>query len=203
MQRSDTSSDNRPDGQHPNLPFRLRVPFISADHLEFYAVLQELMGERFTILAKVSLGEIVTVARPNQNVQFYNRIFRKNVDFLLCEPRDLRPVMGVQLVRSQGRDDIRHSESFIQDVFAASGLPLVCVPLSEKYSLSDLMPLFELAMVKVQKAGQARSAKDDFAPICPRCGISMVLRIYRDGPKAGMQYYGCLNAPECKEVTPI
>ncbi len=203
MRRSRIPSDDQPDGQLANLPFRLREPFIPADHLKFYVVLQEIMGERFAILVKVSLGEIVTVARPNQNVQFYNRIFRKNVDFLLCEPQGLRPVMGVQLVKSPGRDDTRHSESFIQDVFAAAGLPLVCVPLSENYSLSELMPLLELAMVKVQKASQSRSAKDDFAPICPRCGVSMVLRVYREGPKSGMQYYGCLNAPECNEIVPI
>jgi len=203
MHRSHASSEDRPDGQFAKLPFRLRDPFIPADHLKFYAALQEIMGERFAILVKVSLGEIVSVARPNENVQFYNRIFRKSVDFLLCEPRDLRPVMGVQLVKSQGRDGSQHSESFIQDVFAAAGLPLVCVPSSENYSLSELMPLFELAMVKVQKAGQTRSAKDDFAPICPRCGISMVLRVYRSGPKAGMPYYGCLNAPECNEIVPI
>lgn len=201
MHRSLTSSD----GKNANLPFRLREPFISADHLKFYVVLKEIMAERFTILVKVSLGEIVTVARPNENVQFYNRIFRKNVDFLLSEPQDLRPVMGVQLVKSQGREDTQHSESFIQDVFAAAGLPLVCVPLSDTYSLSELSPLFELAMLKVQKAQKARAMnpETEFAPICPKCGISMVLRIYREGPKAGSRYYGCLNAPECAETVQV
>jgi hypothetical protein len=203
MQTSRVPSNDQPDDLNTRLPFRLREPFVSADHLKFYAALQEIMGERYTILVKVSLGEIVAVARPNENVQFYNRIFRKNVDFLLCEPQDLHPAMGVQLVKSPGREDTRHSESFIQDVFAAAGLPLVCVPLNENYSLTELMPLFELAMLKVQKARQARSAQADFAPICPKCGISMVLRIYRDGPKAGKRYYGCLNSPDCSETVAV
>lgn len=204
MQRKFNLSDTHPDPDN-GLPFRLRKPFISAELLKLYHALREMVDGQYVIAVKVPLGEIVTVARPNENVQFYNRIFRKNVDFLFCDPKDLHPVLGVQLVRQSESDTIRRSESFVQDVFAAAGLPLVCVPLSEKYTMADMLPLFELAMLKVKKTEVARTADPtgDFSPICPNCGISMVLRVHRDGPKAGQQYYGCLNAPECSATIPV
>jgi hypothetical protein len=31
----------------------------------------------------------------------------------------------------------------------------------------------------------------------------MVLRIHRDGPNAGMKYYGCVDSPRCAGVAAI
>jgi len=43
----------------------------------------------------------------------------------------------------------------------------------------------------------------DFSPICPRCGIMMVLRFDKDGPHKGQKYYGCLNFPGCQETVSV
>ena len=37
-------------------------------------------------------------------------------------------------------------------------------------------------------------------PICPRCGIKMVLRMSRKGPGAGSEFWGCSNYPSCKAI---
>lgn len=40
------------------------------------------------------------------------------------------------------------------------------------------------------------------APICPRCGVAMVLRTAKQGPNAGNQFYGCPNFPRCRALVP-
>jgi len=40
-------------------------------------------------------------------------------------------------------------------------------------------------------------------PACPTCGQPMVLRIARQGPKAGSQFWGCSTCPGCKATLPI
>ena len=40
-------------------------------------------------------------------------------------------------------------------------------------------------------------------PLCPRCGVSMVLRTARRGQHKGEQFYGCPNYPECREITSL
>ncbi|MCX7044420.1 MAG: topoisomerase DNA-binding C4 zinc finger domain-containing protein [Candidatus Sumerlaeota bacterium] len=52
----------------------------------------------------------------------------------------------------------------------------------------------------VQRASPAPSASP--AAPCPRCGKLMVLRIVRQGPCAGWQFWGCLGYPECKCTWP-
>lgn len=184
-----------------DLPYRQREPFLSAAELAFYRVLRDMVRERFLICPKVALIDLFTVARPNENVHYYNKIFRKNVDFLLLSPATLKPVMGIKLVRPAGTaSEPRESENFLQDVFTAAGLPLVCVPTSDHYEMASLLPLFQLALARLQSAPEHDPAAD-YAPVCPKCGITMVLRIHRTGPQAGKRYYGCMT-PGCKETSP-
>jgi membrane-bound metal-dependent hydrolase YbcI (DUF457 family) len=37
-------------------------------------------------------------------------------------------------------------------------------------------------------------------PLCPVCGIEMVLRMARHGDKQGQQFYGCANFPQCRQT---
>ena len=40
-------------------------------------------------------------------------------------------------------------------------------------------------------------------PICPKCGILMVLRTARKGPDAGASFWGCSNYPSCKTTKSV
>jgi len=80
------------DGRAPNgsgeldLPYRLRDDFLSAAEFSFYRVLATSVGNQATITTKVNLADIFFVARPNENQAYRNKIDRKHVDFLLCDP---------------------------------------------------------------------------------------------------------------------
>jgi ssDNA-binding Zn-finger/Zn-ribbon topoisomerase 1 len=40
-------------------------------------------------------------------------------------------------------------------------------------------------------------------PICPKCGVTMVVRTAGRGTRKGSQFYGCPNFPRCREAVPI
>jgi len=186
------------------LPYRLRKQFMSLPELSLFLVLQEMAEGRYVVCPKVALNDIFYIQRPNENVHFYNKIFRKHVDFLLCEPDGMQPAFGVELVKPITKEETRSADQFMQDLFLSAGLPLVHVPTSEKYELADLLHLFQFAIQKVKESEPLRDDdSSDSAPLCPNCGLVMVLRIYRKGPQAGKRYYGCMNSPSCKGVIPI
>jgi hypothetical protein len=186
------------------LPYRLRKQFLSFTELTLFSALQEMAAGRYIVCPKVALNDIFYIQRPNENVHFYNKIFRKHVDFLLCEPEDMKLAIGVDLVKPITKEETRSADQYMEDLFLSAGLPLVYVRSSEKYDLSDLVHLFSLAIQKTTEAGPLlEDESSDSAPFCPQCGLVMVLRIHRDGPKAGKRYYGCMNAPACSGVIPI
>jgi len=186
------------------LPFRLRKQFLSYTELAMLSVLKEMADGHYIVCPKVALNDIFYIQRPNENVHFYNKIFRKHVDFLLCEPDSMKPAFGVELVKPVAKEETRSADQFMQDLFLSAGLPLIHVPSSESYELSDLVHLFQLAVMRVRDSELLReNNSSDSAPVCPECGLVMVLRIHRQGSKAGKRYYGCMNAPTCKGMIPV
>ena len=186
------------------LPFRLREKFLSATELALLSVLQQMADGHYVVCPKVALDDIFYVQRPNENVHFYNKIFRKHVDFLLCEPERMKPAFGVELVRRVAKDDSRATDRFVQELFLNAGLPLVHVPSGEQYEMADLIPLFQLAAAKVKETEHLREDNEsDSSPLCPQCGLMMVLRIHREGQHAGKRYYGCMNSPVCEGAVAI
>ena len=188
------------------LPYRLKEPFLTTTELALFHALTEMMGGRYTICPKVALNDVFYIVRPNENVHFFNKFFRKHVDFLLCEPKNLLPVFGVDIVRaaSASKTDTRETDKFMDELFTNAGLPLVHVPSNEKYETAEIVNLFQLAVMKIGGTGALRVQRNtDSVPHCPICGKMMVLRIQRDGPRSGKKYYGCMDSPRCAGVVPI
>jgi hypothetical protein len=190
--------------QDERLPYRLRETFLSTTELALLRVLQKMVGRHYVICPKVALNDLFYIVRPNENVHFFNKFFRKHVDFLLCEPDTLKPAFGVELVKPVARTETREADQFMQDLFLSAGLPLVHIPSSEYYSETDLGELFQLALTKVKESGSLRAtSKSDSVPMCPICGRMMVLRIHRSGSNAGRKYYGCMDSPKCSGVVEL
>jgi len=186
------------------LPYRLRETFLSTPELALFRVLHEMVGARYIVCPKVALNDVFYIVRPNENVHFFNKIFRKHVDFLLCDPKTLKPAIGIELVKPVAKSETREADQFMEDLFLGAGLPLVHVPSSERYKVQDLAELFQLAIMKVRETATLRaSTESDSVPMCPVCGRMMVLRIHRTGPNAGKKYYGCMDSPKCNGVVAI
>jgi len=184
------------------LPYRLRDDFLSPAELSFYKVLQTALGDRATISPKVNLADIFFVARPNENQKYRNKIDRKHVDFLICDPVSMKPLCGIELDdSSHARQDRQTRDEFVDRVFDVAGLPLVRIPTSKGYSPSDLLSLVEsylsVASVPFETAVEAIST---VAPECPKCGVPMVERKATKGRNAGQTFHGCPNYPRCRQV---
>ena len=190
--------------QNGRLPYRLRENFLSTPELALFRVLLNMTGRHYVVCPKVALNDIFYIVRPNENVHFFNKFFRKHVDFLLCEPEMLRPAIGVELIKPVGRNEKREADQFMQDLFLSARLPLVHISSSDRYTVNEVEELLKQAIKKVKETGPLRAvAKSDSVPMCPVCGRMMVLRIHRNGPAAGKKYYGCMDSPRCNGVVEI
>src|SRR5918995_153138 len=122
-----------PDQLSERLPYRLRENFLSTPELALLRALQQMAGQHYMICPKVALNDIFYIVRPNENVHFFNKIFRKHVDFLLCEPETLKPAIAIELVKPVRRTETREADQFMAELFLSARLPLVHVHSSENY----------------------------------------------------------------------
>lgn len=186
------------------LPYRLRDDFISPAEASFLHVLKNMVGDKMLICPKVSFAELFFVAQSNNRQTYRNKIDRKRVDFVLCNPKTFKPVFAIELDdSSHARPDRIERDEFVNAVFETAGLPLVRVKAQASYNTSDLAKQFQNALsqkkAKPESAGASDSPKTD-VPICPKYNIPMVTRTARKGNRAGQQFWGCPNYPQCRVV---
>lgn len=201
------------------LPYRVRDDFLSPAEASFFRVLKLTVGEQFLVFPKVSLRDLFYVTQPHQNQRALNRIAQKHVDFVLCDPGTLQPVLGLELDdRSHQRQDRVERDEFVERVFAAAGLSLVRVPVQRSYQPAQVAALLSSSLgvdqfgtvpgpppAAVAEATTHRvgsTAPDGGAPECPKCGVPMVPRTAQRGENRGQSFYGCPNYPRCRQVLP-
>jgi len=195
----------------PGLPYRLRDDFLSPAEATFYRALCSAIGHRAIVCPKVNLADVFFVVRPNENLSYRNRIDRKHVDFLLCDPVTMRPLLGLELDDSSHKRASRQErDRFVDAVFKTAGLPLGHVRVHASYDVADLSRWLSQYLDRRPAATGATPASPASpptstagSPVCPKCGVPMVLRVASRGERQGERFYGCPNYPRCRQVMPV
>lgn len=128
-------------------PYGLRDEFLSLSEVSFYHVLKGIVGEDRTLITKVRLGDLFFVRQPHKNQAARNQIDRKHVDFVICDAKTMQPLLGIELDdTSHQRKDRQERDDFVDQVFAAAGLPMLHIPAARGYQPKELAEAVERAL---------------------------------------------------------
>jgi len=182
----------------------------SKGELAFYAVLQAAIEDKALICPKVRMLDVIS-AHQTENWQSYNnRLMQKHIDFVLCEPRTLRPLVAIELDdRTHQRKDRQERDEFINQVYQAAKLPVLHIKAEAHYE-----PVTLRQQLAAHVAGLLPSAPEavaptapmplpEQAPLCPKHGIPMEVHVARQGERIGKRFYGCPKYPQCHEIINI
>ena len=114
--------------------------------LKFYKILEEVV-EEYKIFGKVRVADIIKVdsekARGNY-LKYFNKIARKHVDFLLCDPGTLEPVAAIELDDSSHETAERaERDVFLDKAFKMAELPLLRFKVRAKYDKIEIKKRIE------------------------------------------------------------
>lgn len=130
------------------LPYQLRNNLLSPAEFSFYKVLANLVQKKLEIQCKVRLADIFYTPRGT-NISHFNRIAGKHIDFLLCEPTTMKPVLGIELDdSSHNKPNRQQRDNFIDDVFKTTGLPLLHLPAKQAYNQQELSTQISQVLTK-------------------------------------------------------
>lgn len=185
------------------LPYRQRDDFLSTGELVFYQALRQAVGDKAAICPKVRVADIVFVPKNSKTWQtFQNKIDRKHIDFLLCDPTTMKILFGVELDdASHQRQDRIDRDEFIDEVFAVAKIPLVRFVARSSYNVNDLAAQI-VPHLSQQPATRLR-VSGDTNPQCPKCNVPMIKRVAKKGDAQGQVFFGCPNYPKCREIARI
>jgi hypothetical protein len=95
-----------------------------------YKSLLSAVRNDYQVMCKVRLWDIVRLENdPPERKQHLSRLSCRHVDFLLCEPNKLKPLLVIELDDSSHQTPYaQESDRYKNELFAAVGLPLLRLP---------------------------------------------------------------------------
>jgi hypothetical protein len=116
--------------------------FVSDAEADFFRVLRAVVGDRGHVLAQVSMGRLLWF-RPGQDrgltLRWRNKTGHRTIDFLVCDPATLRPLVAIELDEpSHATPERQTRDQEVEDILNMAGLPLVHVLTSRTYDTREL-----------------------------------------------------------------
>jgi hypothetical protein len=140
----------------PPASFHGRDSLLSDAEREMFAALARTIGHRHQLLAKVRLTEVVQVShRESLDDGQRHRLDTSHVDFLLCQPRTLKPRLALLINRpTASPDELEHASTesdgqaatdetteFVAQVLSQAGLPCVTMSADQRSDARQLRRL--------------------------------------------------------------
>lgn len=110
--------------------FGRKASILTRNEEKLYHSLLSALRSDYQVMAKVRLWDILWLTNePPDRKQHLSRLSCRHVDFLICEPLTLKPLLAIEL------DDYSHRSPYAQEsdrykdeLFAAARLPLLRLP---------------------------------------------------------------------------
>lgn len=121
-------------------PYQKRDSLLTPAEVEFYRVLQGAVEGDWPIFVMVRLVDVISVKPKTQPRQrWLGPIIAKHLDFVLCDPEQLKPVLAIELDdASHYRPDRAARDQVVDAALAAAGLPLLRVRVAASYDRGHL-----------------------------------------------------------------
>ncbi len=133
-------------------PYHARGFLLTKAEAIFYHLLRDMVKGHLVIFPHVALRDLVTIVDRSDYFTYYNKIDRKQMDFVLCDPGTLQPIFVIELDdSSHNRPDRMLRDAFVEVVLESAKIPLVRVPVKRNYDQKELGELFRAAITEYMK----------------------------------------------------
>ena len=127
------------------LPYFKRDSLTTKAELRFYKSLQKAVQDDFEIFAMVRIADLLRVQPTSPHKRkWLNKILAKHIDFVLCDPGSLEPIVCIELDdSSHQRADRIERDIFVNQAFDSADLPLLRVPTQPSYRSREIRELID------------------------------------------------------------
>lgn len=162
IERPKFSTNTHPSGELDlaDLPYSSRKSILSDGERRFYKQgLAPAIGERFFIMCKVRLTDILAVPDGQWRATAGRKISQRHVDFALCSKKALSIVAVIELDDSSHLDDNRQrSDAYLDDALFVAGIPILRFPIYKRYQPETIKAIIN-RVLKTHPLRANRNAK--------------------------------------------
>ncbi|MFV0447145.1 MAG: DUF2726 domain-containing protein [Vibrio sp.] len=173
--------------------YKVKGPVLNMTESAFYNALKTAVGEHGVVLTKVSMANLITPTKTNNNKQWfiaYNRIAKSYFDFVVCDARTLEPRVVIELDNGKELKKGKvEREKLLIHVCKSANIPLIGTNVKLSYQVSKLRRLLAAHIDLIESDKEVR--------FCKRCGSPMVIKTASQGDFKGRRFFTCSRQPHC------
>lgn len=135
-------------------PYEKEPTLFSPAERSFLGVLEQVINNRYRLMGKIRLADIVKVKSGLNKSAWqnaFNKIQSKHIDIVACDLTTLSVLFVIEL------DDKTHSQSkrqnrdqFVDNVLRTAGIPIIHFTAKNSYSLQEIESILSQAGVQVK-----------------------------------------------------
>lgn len=132
--------------------------FMSPTEFTVFLALSKMFDTKTSVLAKVSLAELVSRPEERRYLAHWQRVQRRVIDFLVCTVPGANPILAIQLETE--RDSRRRRErgpNLLEEVLEDIGLPMLHLRAQDHYDAQDLTKKINFALKENSRTKSAAS----------------------------------------------
>ena len=131
-----------------NAFYEAKSNLLTPAELKFLAVLDQVIGSHYRIMAQVRLADVSKVKSGLDNStrsSAFNRIKAKHLDFVACDPSDMSVKFAIELDDSSHKQTKRmERDAFLNDAMQSAGIPLHRFGVKREYDPQEVYDKFFL-----------------------------------------------------------
>ena len=133
----------RPKQQETSYPqYRIKKKLFTSAERSFLGVLSKAVGQKFTILGKIRIADILTPTKTINRSAWqsaFNKINAKHFDYVLCDPDTLSVHCVIELNDKSHKEIHRAKrDEFVREICKSAGLRLIEVQAKRSYSINEI-----------------------------------------------------------------
>ncbi len=155
-------------------PYEKQSALFSPSERSFLGVLEQAISNRYRLMGKTRLADIVKVKSGLSKSAWqnaFNKIQGKHIDIVACDPANLSVLFAIELDDKTHRQSKRQTrDHFVDNVLRAAGIPIVHFIAKNSYSFQEIESILSQAGVLlksqiVEQGAQADRSANDATPV--------------------------------------
>jgi hypothetical protein len=144
-------------------PFAVKKQLFTAAERQFLQLIEQAVGDEFRVMCRVKLIDVLSL-RSNTDKKVANsallRAGGKQIDFVLCDRKDMTPIMAIDLVFGIGKDGHNtQRDFFVSGALDTASIPHVRIKAKGGYSVTEIRECIEAKLIPLRR----RQGKIPFA----------------------------------------
>ena len=138
-----------------SFPFKRKTTLFTQVERSFLELIDQGVGHQYRIICRVKLTDIISLRNTTDKKTGQTALMRasgKQLDFVLCDKKDMTPVVAIDLVHNNGKAGYKSQRDwFVSGALDAARIPHLRIKVKSGYTPADIRECIESKLAPIKR----------------------------------------------------